>query len=424
MTSGSNAVSVRGGSAGIAAQCDAIRTLARRCGDLAEHVGAAAFRLHGYLLDPALGLAGLARVAEYVRFEAQLLATLDGPLGMTCAAAQLGLLDVQLRAAAELYADADSLGDEVHDVVAGMLTFPAALGGGAATFARTGDPISAAEAAVAADPAAADVVVDMLGVPHVLAELSAALPDGRPRVAANGVDEGPRAVRPPRSLGDIVGELADRDDGPHGAVDVRIITRPSGRRHVVVDITGTKTADLRPSADVTGLITDGKALVGARTTYENGVLIAMRRAGVRRDDAVMLVGHSEGGMVAVTVARDAMRSGEFTITHVVTAGAPIARTVAELPGSVEVLALENGRDVVPHLDGARNPDRTNVTTVVGDRGDGTLVGDHALRETYVPLAADADVTADRSVRDFVRSADGFLCGTHVETRTYVVTRHV
>jgi hypothetical protein len=34
------------------------------------------------------------------------------------------------------------------------------------------------------------------------------------------------------------------------------------------------------------------------------------------------------------------------------------------------------------------------------------------------------VTADRSVRDFVRSADGFLCGTHVETRTYVVTRHV
>jgi hypothetical protein len=143
---------------------------------------------------------------------------------------------------------------------------------------------------------------------------------------------------------------------------------------------------------------------------------------VRRSDPVMLVGPSQGGMVAVTAARDAVRSGEFDVTHVVTAGSPIGRTVGQVPGRVRVLALENARDVVPHLDGRANPDRPNVTTVTGARGDGTVLGDHSLDGAYEPLAADAQASGDRSIRDFLRSARGYFDATAVRTYAFQVQR--
>ena len=68
---------------------------------------------------------------------------------------------------------------------------------------------------------------------------------------------------------------------------------------------------------------------------------------------VMLVGHSEGGIVAVDAARDAAASGRFRITHVVTAGSPVGDLAGELPTTVQLLALENTADVVPALDNAR-----------------------------------------------------------------------
>jgi thioesterase domain-containing protein len=143
---------------------------------------------------------------------------------------------------------------------------------------------------------------------------------------------------------------------------------------------------------------------------------------VRRTDEVMLVGHSEGGLVAVTAARDAVRTGEFAVTHVVTAGAPIGRTAAQVPASVQVLALENKRDLVPHLDGTANPDRRNVTTASSAHGDGTVAGDHSVEGAYVPLAADVQASRDRSIRDFLRSADGYFRATKLETHTYQVQR--
>jgi pimeloyl-ACP methyl ester carboxylesterase len=220
-----------------------------------------------------------------------------------------------------------------------------------------------------------------------------------------------------------VRELAWRDgEQVHGGIDVRMVTLADGSRRVIVDITGTKSWDPLPTGDVTSLTTNGRALVGVRTAYEQGVLLAMRRAGVRRHDKVMLVGHSQGGMVAVTAARDALRSGEFDVTHVVTAGSPVALTVGQLPRRVQVLALENRRDVVPHLDGRANPDRRNVTTATASSGDGTVLGDHAVEGAYVPIAEEVDASRNRSVRDFLDGAGDFFRGTEVRTTTYQVTR--
>jgi pimeloyl-ACP methyl ester carboxylesterase len=223
-------------------------------------------------------------------------------------------------------------------------------------------------------------------------------------------------------LRDVIGDLAQRSSGRHGEIDVRILTMPDGSRRVIVDVTGTKSWDPLPTRDITSLTTNGRALVGERTAYEEGVLAAMRAAGVQRSDRVMMVGHSEGGMVAVTAARDATASGEFDVTHVITAGAPIGRTVGSLPARVKVLALENTTDVVPHLDGVANPDKPNVTTVSGQRGNNTVGGDHDIARSYVPLAGDAQASHHRSVREFLHSAGGYFGATQVETRTYQIQR--
>jgi pimeloyl-ACP methyl ester carboxylesterase len=137
---------------------------------------------------------------------------------------------------------------------------------------------------------------------------------------------------------------------------------------------------------------------------------------------VLLVGHSQGGLVAVNAARDAVNSGRFRITHVVTAGAPIGLTVGTVPARVRVLALENSRDVVPHLDGRANPDRPNVTTASASSGDGTIGGDHAVDTGYLPLAADVDASRDPSVREFLASAAGYFRADAVETHTYQIQR--
>lgn len=67
--------------------------------------------------------------------------------------------------------------------------------------------------------------------------------------------------------------------------------------------------------------------------------------------------HLEVVDVAVDALPGRFTSGgqAFNITHVVTAGSPIGRT--DIPADVQVLSLENQRDIVPHLDAAPNPDR-------------------------------------------------------------------
>jgi hypothetical protein len=89
---------------------------------------------------------------------------------------------------------------------------------------------------------------------------------------------------------------------------------------------------------------------------------------------------------------------------------------------VQVLALENQRDVVPHLDGRANPDRPNVTTVHIDHGDGSEGDDHSIPDAYLPGAVDAGASGNASIRDFLAGAHGYFSASAVTTHTYVITR--
>jgi len=132
---------------------------------------------------------------------------------------------------------------------------------------------------------------------------------------------------------------------------------------------------------------------GAHSARVDGVTSALALAGVGRNDPVMLVGHSQGGLVAMRAAEQYADDGSFNVTHVVTAGSPIARMA--VPSTVSVLALENRYDVVAQLDGRPSPDQPNRVTVLLDEQNHDVGANHALSSTYLPgaRAIDDDVSS-------------------------------
>ena len=397
---------------------------ARLFGSGARAVGETSLRLHATLVDPALLAAAFLDPGGAAHFAATLLTALDGPSGLTELAAHCAATDLALRSAAVGYSSVDQLNARTMPTLQAAFALPGALGDLAVDAAR-GRPGDGLDTFITDDPQLTGLAAAGLESITPTADAGAAYPDGRAHVAPVTS----RSTAPPRTLADMMGGLARlTDDRTDGEVDVQIITARdrSGAlvRRVVVDIPGTGDWDLarRTDHDVTNMGTSLRALSGETTTCEAGVLAAMRSAGVRPTDEVLLVGHSQGGLIAVNAARDAVASGEFNVTHVITAGAPISGIVGALPATVAVLALENRGDIVPDTDGGPNPDRPNVTTVTVHHDHGDVARNHDLDQSYVPGAIDVDASQNASVRAYRQSIAGFLDGDHATTQRFLITR--
>ncbi len=278
---------------------------------------------------------------------------------------------------------------------------PAALVAAAAVSAATGRPVLPRT------------------VPEAAARLAAAYPAGSARVTARGRDAAREAAGPPRDVAVLLEGLAARNahalGNRQGEVDVTVITArgPDGGRRsaYVVTIPGTKDwqVDPRSRPHLNDLATNAGALGGTPGARIEGLATALERAGARRGDPVMLVGHSQGGMLAVRAADQWTRSGRFTVTHAVTAGSPVG--AMPVPESVRVLSLENRHDVIARLDAAPNADRVNQTTVEFDADFSDVSANHALDATYLPAArllGAPPYRDDPSVAEWVDSAAPFL----------------
>ena len=98
-------------------------------------------------------------------------------------------------------------------------------------------------------------------------------------------------------------------------------------------------------------------------------------------DPVVLVGHSQGGILAAALASDPGFTRRNRVSHVVTSGSPVA--LFPVPPTTRVLSVERGDDPVPRLDLTPQP----RPRVVGHRAHPARrspvdVRDHAL-EGYV-----------------------------------------
>lgn len=274
--------------------------------------------------------------------------------------------------------------------------------------------------------AAVRVLPTLLGVrdPAQLARLAVALGPVVGLVAETGVrvqepDRGPaRNVRPAAGLSELLlrnqavsATSAPVPDPPQrGHVRVDEVRGPDGARSWVVHVPGTQEWDVDGVGPPTDMTSNLRAVAGLTTAAELAVVLAMRRAGVRRGQPVLLVGHSQGGLTVTGVASARPWQDEFSITHVLTAGAPVAGATP-LAG-VQVLSIEHTDDLVPALEGAPNPAREHWTTVsttapTGGPWDDDAVPAHSSA-AYAETAHRLDSSEQASVAAFRTGLAVFL----------------
>lgn len=234
--------------------------------------------------------------------------------------------------------------------------------------------------------------------------------DQRVRVTAHPVGGG----RGPRS----VAELVD-DQGPtSGGQQVRVIgtPRPDGSWTWVVDVPGTQTFAPVAGSNPWDLTSNVLLASGGQTLTMQAVARALadaqRRTGSTGRSRVLLGGRSQGGLTAAALAADPDFRRRFGVTHVVTAGAPVAGI--DVPADVSVLSLEHTEDLVAGLDGADNPDHESWVTVEREVHDvlGPDAGatDAHDGELYTQTARLVDESADPSLVAWRESAGAYLDG--------------
>ncbi|WP_028050726.1 hypothetical protein [Cellulomonas sp. URHD0024] len=322
------------------------------------------------------------------------------------------------RLAALLSGGAWPTGD-YEDAIAGLLV----AGGLAGQFQDTGDVH-----VTAADIPATVPVMDADGIPvHG--------PDGQFLMVPYGEER-----HAPTSVEGIFLEQYDlyRDEQPDNRGEVQVVTRtqPDGTVTHIVQIPGTEEWSGERGANPFDLTSNLQLMAGHDTLVAREVAAAMDAAGIRPGEPVMLTGHSQGGIIAASLAADPAFRARYDVEAVVTGGSPIARF--DIPPSVSVLALEHNQDVVPMLDGHENPDRPNVVTVNRDVPESRLTvatpyshggtaeldpGPTAAHDNrlYAQTGALVDSSTDPSVAAWRSDTEKFFGGSATVTRWEVTS---
>ena len=351
--------------------------------------------------------------------ETALYAALAGPRSPAACARELGDLAGRLRDSAAGYRRAEAAQVRAWrqvDVLGGFvvgLALPAAAVGAAAAGAVLGrvDPDLPGAAAAALGTRAAQALADdpdrvghvVNAMPGVLAGLAGrVVPPALGLASASALADRPGGAVPPQAgalarlfdpgrfrvaeapvpvpvpvpvdLADLARLLLPGSQPPPGWVDVHgvPVRRPDGTRSTAYLVVLPGTEDWSPpwaqagSPHARDLGSNAQLMAVRRTELTRALPELLDRAGVPPGALVTLVGHSQGGLVAMQAAADAALRDRVSVTDVVTFAAPVA--LLPPPPGVHVLSLENARDIVPEADGADNPDRLDHLTVTFDAG--------------------------------------------------------
>ncbi|SDK38888.1 hypothetical protein SAMN05216282_105185 [Cryobacterium psychrotolerans] len=163
----------------------------------------------------------------------------------------------------------------------------------------------------------------------------------------------PRPARPPGGFADLAARIPRVSTG---GPQVRI-ERYGGAADAAWLVYIGGTAEWSPVSagepwDMTSNIT---AVAEQGAGSYRAVVQAMHEAGIRPTDAVIPVGHSQGGLVAAQLAA----AGEFNTVAVATFGAPVAKV--PVPPGLPVIAVEHSEDLVPALGGAARDAAARLT---------------------------------------------------------------
>jgi hypothetical protein len=447
---------VSGGVAGLSATYAAVLALADRFAAAASGLRDRAGADLRILVDPGLLASAPLAPLTYAEAEAKVLEAAFGASGALEAAAVYETDALLVRSTVAAYQECDRF------VAASFGALDESLGQAAGYAVRCSAPLlplglalvpawratsdRALEEWVGRHPGTVQHIADgsggfldgLLGIPTLHATAADAAsdlaslypPEGDPRVRRRDDLSTPLGDAAPDDLAGLLRHLAQTNRlstpdraGDQGTIEVQTLHAPDGTVRHIVYLPGTDeiaTTPWRPDADVRDLPADLHMMAGEHTAYAEGIEQAMSRAGVGSHDPVLLVGHSLGGMEAASML--AHGSG-FDVTHVVTAGSPIA-WVHGFPADSHVLSLENRGDVVPLLDGRDNADSVQQVTVQFDDHAPSVATGHRLRH-YVHGAAAADASSNTSIREQLASlhAHGFLgSGGHATSQVFQIAR--
>jgi len=147
----------------------------------------------------------------------------------------------------------------------------------------------------------------------------------------------------------------------------------------------------------------------------------MARAGVTAESEVVLVGHSQGGLVASLVAA----SGNYNVRGLVTFGAPAGGV--RIPAAVPTLSVRHSDDLVPALGGYDVDNRPVVISreAYADRAvpQGVAVPAHDMTE-YEETARRIDEATSARVRDAVAATVDAEPARDTPAETVESTRYV
>lgn len=200
-------------------------------------------------------------------------------------------------------------------------------------------------------------------------------PQHRPPVDVHAVEDGAkrgktgeRASEGGRAPGSVRAlwerQWAQSRGRDNGRVRVEQIESSDGRRRHIVYVPATTQNTLRAGRETTDHTTNLETASGRRSAQHEVVRTAIEEAGIDPQDEVMLVGYSQGGLVAASLLADEEFRERVNVTTVFTVGSPVSDFAP--PEGVDMLSIEHEQDLVPDLDGARNEDTAEWSTLTVD----------------------------------------------------------
>ncbi|TWP37983.1 hypothetical protein [Leekyejoonella antrihumi] len=234
----------------------------------------------------------------------------------------------------------------------------------------------------------------------------------------------------PRDLGDLAAQEAMVESGALGGdaqarVRVHHVTHSDGSAAWIVNIPGTQNWQVNGPHNPTDATANVASMAGAPLALYPAITTAMRmamkQAGVPPgSQPVMLVGHSQAGIVATRMVQNPRFQKEFNVTQVVTMAAPVTRM--KVPDGVHALEIEHVGDLVPSLDEARLPTQANAGQLTCDTD---LPTDNPLdlhsADLYAETAREhlGRDSPDPLARRFYDRSEPFLGGTDTVYDYYV-----
>ncbi|MBM7818215.1 hypothetical protein JOE63_000692 [Cellulosimicrobium cellulans] len=240
------------------------------------------------------------------------------------------------------------------------------------------------------------------------------LPDPEVRLVGTG-----RALPTPTDMRSALGAVSALDTD--STLSIQKIVKDDGTPTWVVAIPGTQISrtNLRTVFNMTSNydLADDDLAVRAQADSVRATMEAMRQAGIGPGDDVVLVGHSQGGMVATTVA--AASVGTYSVRHVMTAGSPVSNH--GLPPGIKATHIETQGEGVSDADGAENPatpDRVTVTGVLpAPDGGPPLEVPHSVHFHQEVLDTAVEV-GDRGLEEHLDDIERLLDGEAAEPLVY------